>query len=528
MDFPTSYEPMPIQGSKPTTLSSRENSVTHFNIFLQQEGHKCFAELEAKDVSFLLFQKFATYLLIATQLEHGDRLLAPATASSVFSGVKSTVKLRWKDHTIFQPSHESDWNALSFKLTKSMQDRNIQLGIALSKETKPIGRPELKDACMRLLRDKKSTFASVTKRFTLVTLFSVMGRAGEGALASWNYARWNPSLESLHCMWSEDKTSSQKEVNFWADADGFHMDFYNSLADYLICGGGAQYNGPTLDASANWIFPQMAAASSKSSSASRVNKIVAELIPNAPGEGENTGTSLRAGALNAIVYSGLDHIHGLIRGDWDRSKLCRGYGYVCPQVNSLSWAGRVLAGWKNYRGSCWPPRLIILNSMPSKKQQKVKNFISELFNLYQLSFKFKDGNLESLTHCCMSSLLMYFEEKCDLLGTDHVLNKIVLETASRYDFKCETLCEWGAIIRKDWVNRNEMDMINENIDFSAKIQDLSGSLLQFKSEFRDFQRSVDDMNNKVMTELSSIKSILRDMSVSSSNVSSTPPIKFFG
>lgn len=56
--------------------------------------------------------------------------------------------------------------------------------------------------------------------------------------------------------WKEMKTGDTDKMNFFSDASSKLIDFYHSLAFYLILGGG----NSTLTASsdANWMIPDMA------------------------------------------------------------------------------------------------------------------------------------------------------------------------------------------------------------------------------------------------------------------------------
>ena len=90
---------------------------------------------------------------------------------------------------------------------------------------------------------------SMKRRFALVTTFLDIGRSGEVACSSWNSVLRDYDLKNIVMNWKEMKTGDTDKINFFSDASSKLLDFYHSLASYLL-GGGNSTLTPSSDA--NW------------------------------------------------------------------------------------------------------------------------------------------------------------------------------------------------------------------------------------------------------------------------------------
>ena len=67
---------------------------------------------------------------------------------------------------------------------------------------------------------------------------------------------WDSVLENLYFDWSQSKTSKQKGVSLLSDFECYEMDFFHSLAYYLMCEFGQRDYTKELYEN-RWILPEI-------------------------------------------------------------------------------------------------------------------------------------------------------------------------------------------------------------------------------------------------------------------------------
>ena len=69
-------------------------------------------------------------------------------------------------------------------------------------------------------------------------------------------------------------------------------------------------------------------------------------------------------------------IHGILRGGWECASYCNIFEYLIRSVQSISTAGRALAGWPNSRSKVHLPRCVFKTESNSRQ---VNNLMHALF-----------------------------------------------------------------------------------------------------------------------------------------------------
>ena len=141
-----------------------------------------------------------------------------------------------------------------FAIETKVGRRRIKDGPSVSESSIPIGREILKKICHSLMLTGDSE--SMKRRFAMVTTFLAVGRSGEVACSSWNSVTWDYDLQNVTMDWKELKTGDADQIIFFSDATTKLLDFYHSMACYLILGGGNSALTATSDA--NWLIPDLA------------------------------------------------------------------------------------------------------------------------------------------------------------------------------------------------------------------------------------------------------------------------------
>ena len=162
---------------------------------------------------------------------------------------------RFPENEMWQLHHLDKWYPpLRLAIETKVNRRRIQDGLSTSDGSEPIGRVLLSKICHSLMLIGDSE--SMKRRFSIVTTFLAVGRAGEVACSSWNSVYWDYELENLIMDWKEMKTGDTDKMNFFSDSTSKLLDFYHALSCYLILGGGNSTLTATSDA--NWIIPDLA------------------------------------------------------------------------------------------------------------------------------------------------------------------------------------------------------------------------------------------------------------------------------
>lgn len=188
--------------------------------------------------------------------------------------------------------------------------RCIELGVPVEDKSEPIGRELL--LMLNRIMLQRGTVEDIEFRAAINMTFCAVGRGGECGLSSYKLANYNTVYEAFFLEWQEKKTSAQKPMNFFCDAEHFEIDFYHSMACYWLVGAGAAHlNSTTTDFER--IFPFLGLGAS-----TKITNYLRKLVPdtNMLIPDDVTATALRVGGVQEIVNRTADIVAGTIRGGW--------------------------------------------------------------------------------------------------------------------------------------------------------------------------------------------------------------------
>jgi hypothetical protein len=256
MELPVAYAPMASTGSAKSTEKGRVAAKLQCDAFCASKHlPRCKDLQENQFCDVIFFREFATYLTEHAKSKKTDSLFFAGTVVQYLGAVKEFAMERFPENEMWQTHRLDKWYpSLRFAVETKVNRRRLKAGLATSEGSRPIGREILKKLCHSLMLIGDSE--SMKKRFAIVTTFLAVGRAGEIACSSWNSVSWDYDLENLIMDWKELKTGDTDKMNFFSDASSKLLDFYHSLACYLILGGGN--SALTASSDANWIIPDLA------------------------------------------------------------------------------------------------------------------------------------------------------------------------------------------------------------------------------------------------------------------------------
>ena len=178
---------------------------------------------------------------------------------------------------------------------------------------------------------------AIYRRFSLVMIFLASGRAGEAATATWNLSSSDSVLENLYFDWSQSKTSKQKGISLLSDFECYEMDFFHSLACYLLCEFGQR--DYTKDSYENhWILPEISVLEKQGSSkkislflqdlapGSKNVEYARSIVPSLPAD--VSGNSLRVGSINEAAARNVSPYAVIMHGGHDMTGHSASWEYV--------------------------------------------------------------------------------------------------------------------------------------------------------------------------------------------------------
>ena len=192
---------------------------------------------------------------------------------------------------------------------------------------------------------------------------------------------------------------------------------------------------------------------------------------------KHSGSSARIGAINDMRAAGLtdEQVHNKtgqdMRGDGAQ------YEYYRQTEEAETVPGAMaLSGWR----AVPLPGMRVLAPIPPLLHHIEKDnattvtldvFMDNLFKVKKSALA-KHGRLRDLTRVCCASILMYFEQCRNELGTQNLVHQSVVHEASKLRITESELCAWGKIIRDKWQEAN-----------IPKREELSGSLIAMQDAF---------------------------------------------
>lgn len=91
----------------------------------------------------------------------------------------------------------------------------------------------------------------------MITVYLVIGRAGEAAFATWDSTVWNSTLSVPQFMWNEVKTGKTCPVTMFPDNTNWEICFWHSMFCYLMSEGTTSFDfaGSSVPEGVNFLFP---------------------------------------------------------------------------------------------------------------------------------------------------------------------------------------------------------------------------------------------------------------------------------
>ena len=324
------------------TKINRSSSIALYNRFAKDNGFYAFALItcaylcsvvnsEANNgadsyvVVMELFSRFANYLTSKGVTNTASGYFAAKSAKQHFSNLKNAVIEKTNNMcTYLQPTAGgNDWcDRIFHRMFRQCATQAIERGEPISSSSDAIWRQILIDIC-RFLVSKTSQANRYLWRVVFITLYSVIGRAGESATATWNTMRWHTTLKCPLFVWSEVKTGKDCQVTMYCDASSWEMCWWHAMFCYLMTSDAGSYDSSkdTIPEGVEFLFPYLQSTSDGVSS--MVTKILHKLaklgvIPGLTMSHSSHG--FKAGASDdASLNSFINIIAIVCRANWDYS-----------------------------------------------------------------------------------------------------------------------------------------------------------------------------------------------------------------
>jgi hypothetical protein len=196
--------------------------------------------------------------------------------------------------------------------------------------------------------------------------------------------------------------------------------------------------------------------------------------------------------LRNATTTGVELQHVVLHGGWEGSAECNVWVYVLMLRKYYMISARALAGWPNARSQVYPPRLThILAASDEPNQQRIHNFIDELFNITHDDFG-RDGQHRVFVETIVASFLRFHSEMERTYGTTHVDMHYFNSIAARYELRVADL---ASSVLADFNLRNAAVShtdINERFDgFATTVTSEMGAMkAQFESLSRAYREEV--------------------------------------
>jgi len=145
-------------------------------------------------------------------------------------------------------------------------------------------------------------------------------------------------------------------------------------------------------------------------------------------------------------------------------------------------ASTVCAGHRNADKIVKPPRF---NFPDEKDMIRWDRFITGVFDnpFFQVS-KFENGRLMPLCRWSFASMLMHLGSWVDLYTQNHIVVQAIIREARKENISLQTLYDSGDEIRKDYVSRNSLCVLTDDVPV-AQILEICSSISTEMSGFRE-------------------------------------------
>ena len=324
------YKAKPLEPSK-STSSGYQSAVKLYNEkFAPANDFKQFNEItldyllskdeESNLCVFDLFRRFGTFLTqkVADRTESG--FYSPNSAYQIFSNFKMAVDKKVKGLCPYLREPNCTWyEQLGHQLRRKCVKQAASRGDSVSDSSDAIWRGILIEICRYFV--KSSYQNGYLWRVVFVTLYLVIGRAGEAATATWDSMCWNTTLKCPEMNWVEIKTGKVLPVPFFCDKKDWEVCWWHCLFCYLMSDGAGTYDfaGGQMPDGKDFLFPYILSGD-VASSVTKVLHDLAELgvIPGLTKR--HTSHGLKAGASDDAALNRFCSIIAIVsRANWDYS-----------------------------------------------------------------------------------------------------------------------------------------------------------------------------------------------------------------
>jgi hypothetical protein len=396
------------------------------------------------------------------------------TSKQYLSGPKALAEEKFPGNLIWR--NQEWYTKIRCDIEATIAKRCIQLGLPVEDKSEPVGRELLIMLTDIMLNTgtEAEQIKAIEFRAAIVMTFAAVGRGGECGLSSYNLAHWNSVYESLFLDWQESKTNQQKPMNFFPDAEHYQIDFNHAMACYFIVGAGSKYL-TSRNTDKKWIFPFLD-GTTPGSATTKITEYLRRLQPSTGNRvaDDVTATALRVGSVQEIVDRTGDIVLGTIRGGWGGflASVATIMEYYQQTHQTLSRAGRALAGWRNYDQHVHPPACsaIMATFREPAQLHLFNNFLAALFSAH---FDVMRSHLRDFGYCMFAALVQYLPQFIANHGEQHVVVVNLFRVAREFGYKPEDLLLWSKLVSDDWALKNlvKVDPSNELAPVVVRLQE---------------------------------------------------------
>ena len=205
---------------------------------------------------FELFRKFSGFLSQKVSSHTESGFYSAGSATQIFSNFKMALD----DHLKGQCQHLKEPNSVWYdqlyhQLRCICASKASKRGDQISDSADAIWRLILIGICSYLVCSAYRM--GYFWRVIFITLYLVIGRAGEAATATWDSMRWNTTLNCPAFAWNEVKTGKTCPVTLFPDVTHWEVCWWHAMFCYLMSDGAGAYGvaGATVPDGADFLFP---------------------------------------------------------------------------------------------------------------------------------------------------------------------------------------------------------------------------------------------------------------------------------
>lgn len=272
---------------------------------------------------FDMFRRWGKFLSqkVSDRTESG--YYSAGTATQIFSNLKNALDLKLNGLCSHLKEPNDVWcDQLYHQLRRKCAKQAAERGEQVSDSADAIWRTILIAICSYLVSAAFSM--GYFWRIVFITLYLVIGRAGESATATWDSMKWNTTLLCPELAWNEIKTGKTCPVTLFCDAKNWEICWWHAMFCYLMSDGAGAYGvaGGQVPDGADFLFPYLQNVTD-GDVASKVTKILhqlarLELIPGLTKKHSSHG--FKAGAADDASINRFCTIVAIVsRANWDYS-----------------------------------------------------------------------------------------------------------------------------------------------------------------------------------------------------------------